>query len=787
MLKKSIFKRFASLFLVFCLLFPLCPTANAAGVNSSDITSLVNVAKNAVGSYPGALGLPTSNWCGYFAGYCINHSSIASSLGSISNTQCNYAVSIVNWVCNTKNAGVFYVASSAHETRVQEMYPALRNSGKVVSINQSSFTPAVGDFVQFTWSDWSKHVFDHVGIVTAVTGNTITYVDGNSGSGKGKVASHSMAKTSNSIIGYVRLNQSGSNPPSVPSNPTVTSQKEGSWVVTVPANYKLLLYLSAAATSNLTYKSASSGEYALRVDQEARLSDGSVRYSSVWDHQGTPTRLWFTLTGSMRVEDISHTTHQKGTFRYTATEHPHYNYYACSVCSQDFTDGSTSQVDNCAACGTDLRVVSQENVDWCIAIPANYVVKVYNTETSSRMAFSYAIESYIRYDRVDTKVVLSNGSTRFRQKDSEDRWFIFEDGMEIDKHNLGTELRHMSDHPHEQLAQCSVCDHWHRTGKFESDSSCEQCYPPLTLISQEEGKWQVTIPANHYLPLHDSATLGVFSSRYYGGREKAFSLLCYQRATLSDGTTRYAYTFDEDGQKVTVWLTLADGLTVDDKNHTTHTWDSGKITTQPGVGTPGIKTYMCTVCGAQKTEQLHPLPPVTPPTGFTDVPQGEFYADAVAWAVDNGITSGVSSTSFAPNDTCTRSQIVTFLWRAAGEPEPSSKQNPFGDVKSSDFFYKAVLWASEQGITSGTDNTHFSPKATCDRSQAVTFIWRAAGKPSSSGSSFVDVSPNQFYSQAVSWAVSKGITSGTSNTTFAPNALCTRGQIVTFLYRDMGL
>lgn len=168
---------------------------------------------------------------------------------------------------------------------------------------------------------------------------------------------------------------------------------------------------------------------------------------------------------------------------------------------------------------------------------------------------------------------------------------------------------------------------------------------------------------------------------------------------------------------------------------------------------------------------------------FKDVPANAFYADAVAWAVKNDITSGTSNTTFSPNAPCTRGQIMTFLWRASGKPEPTSTRNPFVDVSSGEYYYKAVLWAVENEITSGTDATHFSPNATCTRGQSMTFLWRAKGKPKGSSISFSDVKNGQYYTDAVKWAVGNKITSGTSDTTFSPEQSCTRGQIVTFLYK----
>lgn len=172
-------------------------------------------------------------------------------------------------------------------------------------------------------------------------------------------------------------------------------------------------------------------------------------------------------------------------------------------------------------------------------------------------------------------------------------------------------------------------------------------------------------------------------------------------------------------------------------------------------------------------------------TGFTDVETGAYYEDAVKWAVEKGVTTGTSDTTFSPDDDCTRAQMVTFLWRAAGSPEPASSENPFADVNIDDYYGKAVLWAVEKGITTGTgDGTAFSPNDTVDRGQTVTFIYRAAGQPAVSGSNpFTDVNADMYYANAVNWAVANNITNGVSDTEFAPSQSCTRAQIVTLLYR----
>lgn len=173
--------------------------------------------------------------------------------------------------------------------------------------------------------------------------------------------------------------------------------------------------------------------------------------------------------------------------------------------------------------------------------------------------------------------------------------------------------------------------------------------------------------------------------------------------------------------------------------------------------------------------------PVNP---FADVSPADYFYDAVLWAVKNGVTEGTSKTAFSPHSNCTRAQVITFLWRAAGCPAPKTSAMPFTDVARGEYYYDAVLWAVESKITSGTTDTTFSPDATVTRGQTVTFIWRWQGSPKPTGSSsFSDVAQGTYYESAVLWAVQNGITKGTSDNTFSPDDSCTRAHVVTFLYR----
>ncbi len=255
------------------------------------------------------------------------------------------------------------------------------------------------------------------------------------------------------------------------------------------------------------------------------------------------------------------------------------------------------------------------------------------------------------------------------------------------------------------------------------------------------------------------------SSYAYGGLYRSYS--SYSTGKLADSTDKFYY------EPSRTQYDLADVA-----YHTTRWAEAGKTVYIP-----------FTVYGTKNEEASGTMAITIAQTmNFTDVKPGDFFYEPVKWAVNNKITNGTSSTTFSPYKNCNRAEIVTFLWRAAGSPEPTSTRNPFTDVTSfrDASYYKAILWASQKGITAGTNATTFSPYQECTRSQIVTFLYRYAGKPSGYYSNpFKDVSSvnEASYYNAILWAVGKGITQGTSTTTFSPYASCTRGEAVTFLYR----
>lgn len=255
------------------------------------------------------------------------------------------------------------------------------------------------------------------------------------------------------------------------------------------------------------------------------------------------------------------------------------------------------------------------------------------------------------------------------------------------------------------------------------------------------------------------------SSYAYGGLYRSYS--SYSTGKLADSTDKFYY------EPSRTQYDLADVA-----YHTTRWAEAGKTIYIP-----------FTVYGTKNEEASGTMAITIAQTmNFIDVKASDFFYEPVKWAVNNKITNGTSSTTFSPYKNCNRAEIVTFLWRAAGSPEPTVTRNPFTDVNSvrDASYYKAILWASQKGITAGTNATTFSPYQECTRSQIVTFLYRYAGKPSGYYTNpFKDVSSvnEASYYNAILWAVGKGITQGTSTTTFSPYASCTRGEAVTFLYR----
>ena len=255
-----------------------------------------------------------------------------------------------------------------------------------------------------------------------------------------------------------------------------------------------------------------------------------------------------------------------------------------------------------------------------------------------------------------------------------------------------------------------------------------------------------------------------------------------------ENTTLYGYT----GTSIESYAQKHGYPFVDWSTHT-HSWHETVL--EPSCTLGGYQVQVCDCGHIQSATPLKALGHCyrngrcircdkSVPAEFSDVKEGAYYYDPVMWAVDNGITSGAGDGVFSPKKVCTREQVVTFLWKAAGSPRPESSQNPFTDVKSGKYYYNAVLWAVEKGITSGSSAAKFGVGKPCTREQVVSFLWKALGSPAPAGteSPFTDVKPGKYYFSPVLWAVEHGVSSGATPTTFGVGRPCTRAQVVTFLY-----
>lgn len=297
----------------------------------------------------------------------------------------------------------------------------------------------------------------------------------------------------------------------------------------------------------------------------------------------------------------------------------------------------------------------------------------------------------------------------------------------------------------------------------------------LSVVKNIKCETIIQLPArvvDLYAAATDTSRLTYFD---YGPKVKS-----NEYALMSDGTIRYKIGVTHQGSVISAWFVQASDMNIT-KNHT--------YGAKQYANEHPHYAYQTCACGAVKqsteTTRLDTCTQCNQASAldFWDISIEDYYYEAVKWAVKNEITSGTGGGSFSPNNTCTRAQMVTFLWRTAGSPAPRSSENPFWDVKKSDYYYEAILWAIEQGITSGTSPTTFHPNGIVTRGQAVTFLWRYAGAPFAGGQVFSDVSEHEYYSQAVVWAFEHNITSGNGAGAFSPNSACTRAQVVTFLWR----
>ena len=329
------------------------------------------------------------------------------------------------------------------------------------------------------------------------------------------------------------------------------------------------------------------------------------------------------------------------------------------------------------------------------------------------------------------------------------------------------------------------------------DASAAMTDEPTVLTLRYGSTWTISRNGaylNHFGGHSSNCAAGWADRSASGDAGSQWDIYTVETSTAENGT-KILFTALGSGETYVRIGDIMYHITVTGEAPHEHRWSDWTVTTEATCTEAGVETRSCE-CGEVETRELPALGhdfvngdctrcDAVEEAPFTDVPAGEFYFDPVEWAVEKGVTNGEDATHFNPGGECLRAHVVTFLWRAAGSPDPKSNDNPFLDVKEGTFYYKAVLWAVENGITKGTSDTTFNPERVCNRAEVVTFLWRAKGepKPADTEHSFTDVDATQFYYVPMLWAVENGITEGTSPTTFSPGTVCNRAQVVTFLYR----
>lgn len=540
-----------------------------------------------------------------------------------------------------------------------------------------------------------------------------------------------------------------------------------------------------------------------------------------------------------------HTTHTKGSFVRACTEHPHYNYYTCTVCGQEFTDGSTTPDNYCKQCHWehiwDAGKVTKEPTltesgirTYTCTICGSTKEEPISPATSIVIPFPdymphlqgmYTITSdgtlrvsknsdYHQYEDLA-------GSDVYKQYRTSITKLIFEEGVDfICDGFIGSNQQYALDNVTSIELPSSLKKLG--MGAFRFCPSVESVYIPENVSEityrafsackslkrievSENNPWFKSVDGIVYTK--DMSKLIAFPEGWSGDYSPPAQLESVHRlincskvnsVVIPSGQTEI-FSDDFAGCKSLRYITIpksvekisyssfagCSSLTDIYYEGTAEDWNEIEITKKGEYDTGEDAAGIILSATKHFSSPSTPTPPpITSDTDFSDVSAGAYYAEPVVWAVENGITSGTGNNRFSPNASCTREQIVTFLWRAAGKPEPQTSISPFSDVTPTDYFYKAVLWAVENNITSGEGKGKFGSGHPCSRGQAMTFIWRAAKKSETvAANSFTDVKSGSYYEKAVNWAVTNNVTSGTGNGMFSPDASCTRGQIVTFLYR----
>ena len=594
--------------------------------------------------------------------------------------------------------------------------------------------------------------------------------------------------------------------------------------VTLPARV-INLYKNPTDTTRTTYF-----DYGPTVTcpTYAKMSDGSTMFCANVNHQGVDTQMWFKFEADMKTE-VKHTF---GSYQYDYA-HPHAEYHTCDCGYTEYT-GDYSYRDGCDDCIPRIEL-STYNVYLDLRDNPTQVVDV---TALGNLPSRYST----RYERETDSVSCSwngwNGNVAPLTITAKERGSGYITISLVDKSDGEEVIYSLS--LYVSVTSPTYTVRYDANGGSYAPSSQTKYYNE-TLYLSELQPYRENYEFVGWSTSSSSSSYEYLPGGSYTSNSSVILYSVWKEHVHSYTQWPVAATCTEEGYTV-YYCNCGYCYTANSVPALGHVWDNGTVIKEPTENATGEKLFLCTRCTATKTESIPALghthsynsttvaptctergytvytcncgdsyksdytaalghsysngvcvrcgaeaPAIGFENPFVDVKESDYFYAPVLWAVQNGITYGTSVTTFSPEEPCTRAQIVMFLWRACGSPEPNMAVNPFKDVASSAYYYKAVMWAVENGITAGTSVNTFSPDDACTRGQVATFLWRAQGKPAptSSVNPFGDVKSSMYYYDAVLWAVEKGITYGTGNGKFSPNDSCTRGQIVTFLYRAL--
>lgn len=679
---KKKFTVLLALCLVLALLSSVITTASAASFTADDTASLANSAQQAIGKSAADLGLPAGDWCGYFVVNRMNNSQISAKLGITPYNVCAYAISLVSWICATKDAGVFYVASPVHQSRLLEIDPRLGSNGRMVSRTSSGWTPLPGDILQFSWSNWNLHTFDHTGIVVSVNGDTITYVDGNSSAGR--VAAHTIRKDSSTIIGHIRFNIGNDIPP---SNPPQYFDCDV-WIACVYGQV-VNLYNNPGDSRRSDYFSLGQS---VPSTYGAKLSDGSTWYRITANSLGVDRTFWLKAeNGKMTITDLSQP---------TVCSH---NWNAGAVIKEPTLTSTGVRRYTCTLCGAtrDEEIPAKDTISGRWSDTAGWTFSASTGTLTVSGTGEFGLYGLGKENEPSVKhIVVNEGITSLRMG-------AFSGLSNVVSVELPRSLTTI-----ESTAFCRCTSLKEITlppnVSEVKANAFQQCTALQNIYVDSQNAWYRSVDG--VLFTKDMKTLLCFPYARSGSYQipdgvtdleyRSFSWCDkLSSVTIPESVTNISkFTFC--GEKYDVWDTSTfcgivrvykgsygetyvkskaeDGLKYEiiDKCANGHTWDNGQVTTEATTTSPGVRTYTCTVCKATRTETIPTLP--APTSGglqnfvdshtyynglFRDVAADAWYSGNVAAVYRLGLMKGTGANIFAPGKNVTIAETVTLAAR----------------------------------------------------------------------------------------------------------------------------